>query len=146
MGWVISAMELARGVCALTIGDWRFFDFDCYWAALLVGAALTLLLAETLAAPFSSIRRGLVYSLSTDTRAFILIISLAFLAAVLVIWIHVVSHALVVIAAGILARLDLLNAGINNWRAFWILAAFSLLGFGLGWGAHTLALGLWTVI
>ncbi len=136
VGWVASAIELARGMCTLSMGEWRFFD----WVAFVAGSALALLLAEILAAPFSNVRKGLVYSFSTDTRAFILVISLAFFAAVLVIWVHVVAHALVAISSGILARLDLLSAGINNWRAFWILSTFSLSGFTLGWVAHTLVL------
>ena len=106
------------------------------WYTLLLTVALILLLAEILASPFSNVRKGLIYSLSTDTRAFILAISMAFFTALLVIWIHIVVHALVVIAAGLLARLDLLTAGFRDSQAFWILSVFSFAGFGLGWAAH----------
>ena len=108
------------------------------WYTLLLTLALILLLAEILAYPFSNVRKGLVYSISTDTRAFILAISMAFFTALLVIWIHIVVHALVVIAAGLLARLDLLTAGFSDWQTFRILSVFSLAGFGLGWAAHYL--------
>ncbi|MFB2923203.1 MULTISPECIES: hypothetical protein [Aerosakkonema] len=113
------------------------------WYIFLLAIALILLLAEILAAPFSNVRKALVYSFSTDTRGFILIISIAFFATVLAIWIHIVAHTLVLLAAGLLARLDMLTARFTDWQAFWVLSFVSLAGFGLGWAAHYLsAIGL----
>lgn len=109
------------------------------WYILLLAIALILLLAEILAAPFSNVRKSLVYSFSTDTRGFILIIAIAFFATVLAIWIHLVVHTLVLLAAALLARLDMLTGRFTDWQAFWVLSFVSLAGFGLGWAAHYLA-------
>lgn len=116
-----------------------FLKLDCHQLfALALAIAFILLLSEILASPLSNIRKGLIYSISTDTRAFILIITVAFFTALLVIWIHVVIYALLIVSAGLLARLDMLIAGFKGWQAFGIIAFVSLLGFGLGAIAHYL--------
>lgn len=106
------------------------------WYIVLLAAALVLLLAETLAAPFSNIRKIVVRTLSSDINAFIIVLGLSFLAAGIVIWIDIVTRVLVLVSAGLLARLDLYRAGLGQWQAFWILTVLSLTGFALGWTVH----------
>ena len=103
------------------------------WYIVLLAAALVLLLAETLAAPFSKIRKIILRSLSSDINAFIIVLVLSFLAAAIVVWIDIVVRVLVLVSAGLLARLDLYRAGLGQWQAFWILTVISLIGFALGW-------------
>jgi hypothetical protein len=65
------------------------------WYIVLLAAALVLLLAETLAAPFSNIRKTILRTLSSDINAFIIVLVLSFLAAAIVIWIDIVTRVLV---------------------------------------------------
>jgi hypothetical protein len=103
------------------------------WYTLLLAAALVLLLAETLAAPFSNIRKIILRTLSSDINAFVIVLVVSFLAAAIVIWIDIVIRFLVLVSAGLLARLDLYRAGLGQWQAFWILTVICLIGFALGW-------------
>ena len=143
LGWVLSRFTLASNLCGKNIylGS-LLIKFDCQWLSLLLGLAFILLISEILASPLSNIRKGLVYSFSTDIRAFILVIVTAFFASILVIWIHVVAHALVLITAGLLVRLDMLTAGINDWQAFWILSTVSIAGLVIGWALHNILIGI----
>ena len=140
LGWVISGIRWHSSSCAIPL-QLPFLKLECHQLfALALAMAVILLLSEILASPLSNIRKGLIYSISTDTRAFILIISVAFLTSVLVLWIHVAIHALLIVSAGLLARLDMLVAGFKGWQAFGIIAVVSLLGFGLGASAHYLTM------
>jgi len=132
IGWVLRANTAKWGFCTGEIGSFSF-PFNCQIWVLALVIGLILLLAETLASPFSNIRRFLSLSFQSDARAFILLVSLAFLTSFMIIWIHVVSYLLIIMAASLLARLDLMTTGFKDWQAFFILAAFSLAGFGLGW-------------
>ena len=64
--------------------------------------------------------------------AFLSIIVGAFLAVVIVAWLHLFATSLLLISAGVLARLDIQISGWKNWRAFVILTTISLAGVGLG--------------
>lgn len=118
-----------------TLG-WILADSKSPWYIVVLAAALVLLLAETLAAPFSKLRKVILRTLSSDTVAFAIVIIVSFLAAAIVIWIDVVTRVLVLVTAGLLARLDLYRAGLGQWQAFWILTVLSLTGFALGWAMH----------
>jgi hypothetical protein len=102
----------------------------------LLAAALAMLLAETLAAPFSNLRKLVLRTFNTDGKAFAIVIGLSFFASAIVMWIDVFVRVLVLISAALLARLDLHRSGLGQWQAFWILMLVSLGGFALGWGVH----------
>ena len=69
---------------------------------------------------------------SSDMGAFFAIILGAFLAVVVFAWLHLFTTCLLLISAGVLARLDIQISGWKNWRAFVILTTISLGGAGLG--------------
>jgi hypothetical protein len=115
---------------------WILADSKLPWYIVLLAAALVLLLTETLAAPFSNIRNIVIRSFSSDGKAFAIVMLVSFCAAALVIWIDIVARVMVLIAAGLLARLDLRRTRLGQWQTFWILTVLSLMGFGLGWAMH----------
>ena len=69
---------------------------------------------------------------SSDMGAFFAIILGAFLAVVVFAWLHLFATCLLLISAGVLARLDIQISGWKNWRAFVILTTISLGGVALG--------------
>lgn len=115
-----------------TLG-WILAQARSSWYIVLLTVALVLLFTEILAAPASKTRKFINRWLSSDSKAFILVLAFAFFAAAIVVWIHVIAHIFVLMSAGLLARLDLHTTGFGQWQAFWILAALSLAGFAVGW-------------
>ncbi|MBE9092871.1 hypothetical protein [Tychonema sp. LEGE 07203] len=119
---------------------WKLSEFD-------VPSHLTWFLAVTavfvlsisLSFPLKDIKRLIVRWLSSDAGAFISIIVGAFLAVVVLTWMHIFVTGLVLISAGILARLDIQMFGHQRWRTFGILMAVSMTGLGLGGGIEFLA-------
>ena len=101
-----------------------------------VVVALTLLLAGSLTSALPLVRDTLSFSLKSDSRAFVIVATVAFVSAVIVTWLQVFAHILVVISAESLARLDLQTAKFTQLQAFLILSTVSLAGLGLGAVAH----------
>ncbi|XWK86150.1 MAG: hypothetical protein U7127_18230 [Phormidium sp.] len=139
LGWVLYTNTIRWGICngelfGLTI------SFKCKWWVLILAGALILLLAETLAAPLSNLRKILSLTFQSDTRAFIALISLAFLTSILIIWINFVAYMVLLVASALRARLDMAMIGFRDWQAFFTLAAVSLSGFLLGWIAPSIPL------
>jgi hypothetical protein len=118
-GWLIAASELIA-------------DADRPWVLWLMGAIYIVFIDLALTAPLTLIQS--VYSgwLKSDTRAFISVIVGAFLAVLILCWIHVFVRILVLLSAGALVRLDLQVANFGEWKAFSVLVVFSLVGYGLG--------------
>ena len=69
---------------------------------------------------------------SSDIGAFLAITVGAFVAVVVFAWLHLFATSLLLISAGVLARLDIQISGWKNWRAFIVLTTISLGGVGLG--------------
>jgi hypothetical protein len=57
--------------------------------------------------------------------------------AVILVWYHVFEYILVVVAAEILARLDLQQARLGRWQSLGVLTAISVIGLSIGWTAET---------
>jgi hypothetical protein len=102
-----------------------------------VGISLTLLFAEALASPWSWIRNSIFRWLANDTRAFISAICGAFLSVVILTWLNITTQVILLVAAGLLVRLDAQQARVKDWQAFFILVAVSAIGLALGGFAHT---------
>jgi len=66
----------------------------------------------------------------------ILLLSLFMIAAL--VWVRVFGRVMMLIAAQILARLDLQHAGFNKLQALMFLSTVSILGIGIGWSIHEL--------
>ncbi|NET30751.1 MAG: hypothetical protein F6K19_01945 [Cyanothece sp. SIO1E1] len=71
--------------------------------------------------------------LKSEIGYFALILSSAFLAAVAVVWIRISVHILVIIAAGLLTRIDTLTLKLSKFHAFLILLAVPLIGLASTW-------------
>ncbi|MEG3859883.1 hypothetical protein [Microcoleus sp. herbarium12] len=115
------------------IFGWKLSEFDIpphlTW---FLAIAAIFVLAIGLSFPLKNTKKWMMRWISTDTGAFISIIFGAFLAVIVVTWMHLFVTCLVLISAGALARLDIQIFGHQRWRTFLILAAISLSGLGLG--------------
>lgn len=69
----------------------------------------------------------------SDTVAFMTIVTIAGMAAVILYWLHVFLQILTILAADALARIDIQAAGMNGIQAFWLLVLVSLTGLITGW-------------
>ena len=99
------------------------------WVIVVVGI---LLLAAELSSPWSQIRDGLASLFKSDNRAFFFAVAAVFLSIVTITWFHIFAHALVVISAGTLFKLDAQTAGLSQRQTFWLLGIVSLVGLWLG--------------
>lgn len=106
------------------------------WLVRMMGAGYIVLIALALAAPLTLIQSFFGSWLQSDTKAFISVIVGAFVSVVILCWIEIFVRILVLLSAGALARLDLQTSGYSEWQSFWVLAFFSLTGFGLGIVTH----------
>ncbi|MEG4345292.1 hypothetical protein QUB70_18745 [Microcoleus sp. A003_D6] len=115
------------------IFGWKLSEFDVpphiVW---FLALASILLLSVGLSFPLKDIKALIMRWFSSDAGAFISIILGAFVAVVVVAWMHLFATCLVLISAGALARLDIQICGWKNWRAFVVLITISLTGVGLG--------------
>lgn len=74
----------------------------------------------------------------SDLFTFISAIVMAFLFVVFIRWIDIFFHALVLVSAGILAKLDTQVYGLKKWQSFGILLIISQGSFGLGTALYIL--------
>lgn len=106
-----------------------------------VGAMLFALAQALLLTTFASglrlfLRRWLFSDVGYFTVIFVGAMSIAFI----LVWYHIFEHVMLLISAEILSRLDLQNAGFNNWQALGVLTTVSVSGLILGWMAHYMVL------
>ena len=90
------------------------------------------LLAAALSTPWSQTRKEFLSLFKTDTSAFIVATILAFLCVVIITWLHTFFHILVVVAAGMLVRIDTQTGKWSYRHIFLLLASSTILGLGLG--------------
>ena len=112
---------------------WKLSEFDVpphlTW---FLAIAAVLVLAMALSFPLKDTKALMMRWFSSDVGAFLSIILGAFVAVIVVAWLHLFVTVLVLTSAGALARLDIQLSGWKNWRAFAVLATISLTGVGLG--------------
>lgn len=130
---------LSTALLSIAYANWGWTLTDTHaplwvWA---VGISLTLLFAEALASPWSWIRNSIVRWLANDIRAFISSICGAFLSVVILTWLNITTQVILLVAAGLLVRLDAQQARVKDWQAFLILTGVSAIGLALGWFART---------
>lgn len=138
------AKQLSRlSLILLSLGyfnlGWVLSEGKSPWWAWLLVTAFTLAVSETLAFPWSIVRALFNRWISSDTKAFFAATFASFLTVVLLSWSHVSAHALLLVAAATLARLDLQLASIGELKAFFILNLLGFSGLGLGSLAHWVA-------
>lgn len=100
------------------------------WVGVIAFALLQALLLTTFGQGFKSL---ISRWLSSDTGYFTTVLALAFLATTVLVWIHIFGYLITVIAAEILARLDLQNRGFGREQSLTILTLVSLVGLLVGW-------------
>lgn len=111
---------------------WILAKADVTWWQWGLSGALTLLIAEALASPWSLLRNVLYRWLKSDMRAFISAMVGAFFAVILLTWLHLSAHGILLVASGALVRLDAQRAQLRNWQAFLIMTVISASGLALG--------------
>jgi hypothetical protein len=135
-------LSLAILFAAYTTFSWFLIQSTVTWLAWLLVLTFTVLQALLLTTLFDKLKILLGRWLKSDIGYFMLIIVASLGVTVVFLWFRVFGYFLVLIAAEILARLDLQNAGFNRVQALFILSTFSLLGLATGWGAtHNPILG-----
>lgn len=102
-----------------------------------LGAVLWVLMSATaFISPLQSFNRFVTRWFRSDTVAFGTIFIIASMAAIILFWLHVFLQILTILAADVLARIDIQVAGLSGMQAFWILVSVSLTGLSLGWLAN----------
>nr|WP_290221687.1 hypothetical protein [Trichocoleus desertorum] len=126
-------LSLAFLVAAYCTFGWFLYAPDDSGLNLLFAAVFALTVAGLLTAPERSLRsRFFTWSVSSVGR-FVLVLCSASLTAIVLYMAHVFIHILVTISAGMLVRLDMQTAGLQQWQAFWVLSTVSLIGLEIGW-------------
>lgn len=69
----------------------------------------------------------------SDAGYFVMVLCLASLAVAALAWLHVFAYLLVMVAAALLVRVDLLAMELGNILSFLALAGIPMLGLGLSW-------------
>jgi FtsH-binding integral membrane protein len=112
---------------------WKLSAFEVpIHVAWILSLAAVFVLAFLLSFPMKDTKTLIRHWFKTDTGAFLSIILSAFLAVIVVTWLHIVALALLLTSAGALARLEIQLSGLNKWNACGVLAAVSMTGLGLG--------------
>lgn len=126
-------LSLSLLLAAYSTFSWYVYHLTITWVVWLcvIGfAVLQALLLTTFAQGFKAM---VGRWLSSDTGYFTTVLSLAFLATTVLVWAHVFGYLITVIAAEVLARLDLQNRGFSRAQSLFILTLVSLTGLVIGW-------------
>ncbi|MBD1868228.1 hypothetical protein H6F93_18255 [Leptolyngbya sp. FACHB-671] len=126
-------LSLSLLLAAYSTFSWYVYHLTITWVVwvCVIGfAVLQALLLTTFAQGFKAM---VGRWLSSDTGYFTTVLSLAFLATTVLVWAHVFGYIITVIAAEVLARLDLQNRGFSRAQSLFILTLVSLTGLVIGW-------------
>ncbi|PSO47310.1 MAG: hypothetical protein BRC33_13080 [Cyanobacteria bacterium SW_9_44_58] len=102
----------------------------------MIAGSLLLLMDMGLTAPVTLIEVFFGSWLTSDKRAFLTVLVLAFGVAVALTWIYLFGRILVLLAAGTLFRLDLQRAKFKRWQALTILLFTCMIGYAIGILSH----------
>lgn len=119
MGWILASKSIS-------------------WLSFLAVVASILLLITFLTVPLPPSERLILQWFKSDIGTFISVIIVAFLFVIFLKWLDFFVKPLVLISATILARLDLLIIGFNQWQTFITLISISLGALGVGAGLNLL--------
>jgi len=122
-------------LAAYTTFSWFLIQSTATWLAWVLVLAFTLLQALLLTTLFDGLKILIGAWLKSDVGYFTLIIVVSLGITVVMVWFKVFGYLLVLVAAEVLARLDLQNAGYSRVQALLILTMFSLSGLAIGLGA-----------
>jgi len=133
MLWVSLPLLLA----AYTSFSWFLYQNTENWVAWALAMVFAIVQALLLTAWSRGLRRFFRNWLQSSLGYFSLVVLGAMSIAVVLVWYHIFEYILVVVAAEILARLDLQQAKLGRWQSLGILTVISVLGLSIGWTAET---------
>jgi len=113
--------------------SWFLYQATAPWIVLLVVTTVALTEALLLTTLSRGLRAAIRGWLKSDIGYFSVVLIGAFSIALVLVWFHVFEYIFLVVAAEILARLDLQRAGLNRWQSLAVLSIVSLSGLAIGW-------------
>jgi hypothetical protein len=132
MLWVSLPLLLA----AYTSFSWFLYQNTEGWVAWVLALVFALAQALLLTAWARRLRRFLKSWLRSSLGYFSLVLLGAMSIAIILVWYDVFEYILVVIAAEVLARLDLQQAKLGRWQSLGVLTIISVIGLSIGWTAE----------
>jgi len=127
-----SLVSLIMMILAYGVFGWLMFTFlGSPWSPI-VGAACIVLLMIALTLPLQSFQAWLDKWLQSKLRAAITLILGAFTAVLVISWLHISIHILVLLAAALLVRIELIGQGVSKGKIFLILIFLALGSYSLG--------------
>ncbi len=133
-------ISLAILFAAYSTFSWFLTHATVTWLAWALVLMFTLLQALLLTTLFDGVKLVIGRWLKSDVGYFTLILVVSLSVTIALVWFKIFGYFLVLVAAEILARLDLQNAGFNRLQALLILSLFSFLGLAAGWAVSSSAL------
>ncbi|MEO0541070.1 MAG: hypothetical protein AAFZ80_09430 [Cyanobacteria bacterium P01_A01_bin.105] len=121
---LVMSAYVAFAVWLMGYGDQAWYGAIAY----AVGQAALLSIA------WQPARRIFLLGFQSDVGYSIMALLSASLAVVIVVWIQTVSYFLVMLAAALLLRVELLTRDVGNVLSFIVITLFSWMGLALGWG------------
>lgn len=121
---------------------WQVAQPNTTRADWLAVGGIILLIALTLVSPVAQIRRFFGVWLQSNATAFLSIVIFAFAAVMILTHLDIFARWLILLAPGLLVRLDLQVAGYRDWPAFGIIASVCLGGYSGGLIARQLLMYL----
>ena len=107
------------------------------WVLVILFALMQALLLTALS---KGLRKFIRQWLSSDLGYFSVVIISAFSITLALVWYQVFEYVVLIFGTEILARLDLQNAGLNQWQALFVLTLVSALGLAVGWSARAVVI------
>jgi len=125
----------------LLLGAYSSFSWFLYrvtapitvWVFVILFALIQALLLTALS---KGLRKFIRQWLSSDLGYFSIVMILAVSITLALVWYQVFEYVVLMLGTEILARLDLQNAGLNQWQALFVLTLVSVLGLAVGWSAR----------
>jgi hypothetical protein len=98
----------------------------------LLALGVIILISLFLTTPVAFITFFVQESISSDLKAVIAIFLWSFLAVLIFCFWNIFSDLLVMVSAGILAKLDLQKLGYKTWQVFFMIVILAFFSFGVG--------------
>lgn len=130
--WVSLTLLLA----AYSTFSWFLYGLTAAWIVFLAFSAVALTQGLLLTTWSSGLKRFINSILASDLGYFSVVMLMGLFTVALLVWVHVLGRFLLLMAAEVLARLDLQSAGLNRFRALAVLTIVAFLGLAVGWIAR----------
>ncbi len=113
--------------------SWFLYQSTAPWIVWLVVTTIALTEALLLTTLSQGLRAAIRSWLKSDVGYFSVVLIGAFSSVLVLVWNHVFEYIFLILAAEMLARLDLQMAGLNRWQSLVVLSIVSLSGLVIGW-------------